>query len=177
MYWTKYSRGNRSSILRTELDGTNPATLVTDLEDPFGIAIDFSSQRLYWADRDAGKIQSSDLQGQGVLTVFQVSDGLDSQPYGVALGGNRIYWSTQGSDRLQSGSKGGGQIITHYNATTTLGHLSVIPSVDLPQNRTNHCAGHNCRKVCVLTAASSRCLEWAAMQWRTDGIVVRVPNK
>ena len=157
MYWTKY--WVPSSIWRSKLDGRNPVTLVTGLKDPHGIAIDFSSQRLYWADKDANKIQSSDLQGQDVQTVFQVSDGLDRYPYGVAVVGNRIYWGTHGS-RLQSGSKSGGQIITHcYRSILSLGQLSVVPNIDLPRNRTNHCEGHNCPKVCVLTATSYRCLE------------------
>ena len=94
--------------MKSELDGRNPVTLVTGLRNPIGIAIDFSSQRLYWADSSAHKIQSSNLQGHDVQTVFQVSDGLDARPRGVAVVGKRIYWSTWGSYKLQSGSKSGG---------------------------------------------------------------------
>ena len=161
MYWTKYvsSSSSTSSIWRSELDGNNPVTLVPGLKDPHGIAIDFSFQRLYWADKDSNKIQSSDLQGENIQTVFQVSDGLDRHPYGVAVVGNRIYWSTHGLNRLQSGSKAGGQITTHYNGTSYLRQLAVVPSIDLPQNRTNHCAGRRCAMICVLTATSSRCLD------------------
>ena len=156
MYWAKYSSGH-SSIIRSELDGTNPVTLVTGLENPQGIAIDFPSHRLFWADLMAHRIQSSDLKGHDVQTVYQLKDR--SYPFGVAVMGSRIYWTTRGSKKLQSGSKAGGQIITHYNGTIALRHLSVVPSIDLSRNRTNHCAGRNCRKVCVLTATSSRCLE------------------
>ena len=158
MHWTNYVRWS-GSIWRSELDGRNPVTLVTGLRNPYGIAIDFSSQRLYWTESYANTIQSSDLRGQGVQTVFQVSDGLDRYPWGVGVVGDRIYWGTQGSYTLQSGSKSGGQIVTHYNGTNYLSNLAVVPSPDLPRNRTNHCEGHNCRKVCVLTATSSRCLE------------------
>ena len=161
MYWIKSSSYSASSILKSELDGNNPVTLVTGLRSAWGIAIDFLSQRLYWADNyyfGANKIQSSDLQGLDVRTVFQVSDGKEPHPYGVAVVGNRIYWSIVHSGRLQSGNKSGGQIITHYNSTISLWNLAVVPSIDMPRNHINHCAGHNCQKVCVLTATSSRCL-------------------
>ena len=104
MYWTTYS--GYSAIVRSELDGTNPVTLVTGLGDIFGIAIDFSSQRLYWADRYFQMIRSSDLEGHGVQTVYQLEHR--PGPLGVAVVGNRVYWSTWGSHKLQSGSKLGG---------------------------------------------------------------------
>ena len=56
MYFTKSYDGSTGSIMRSELDGRNPVTLVTGLKEAHGIAIDFSSRRLYWTDVRANRI-------------------------------------------------------------------------------------------------------------------------
>ena len=139
------------------MDGETSDRLVMDLSDPYGIVINFASRRLYWADRDINSIQSSNLHGRDVRPLVQLRS--DSKPLGVALHGDRIYWSTWGTAKLQSRTKKEGPIATHYVGNRSVYHLTVGQYLDLPKNRTNHCEGHNCAKVCVLTAKSSRCLE------------------
>ena len=156
MYWTKYLQAG-SSIWRSDLDGSNGVRILDHLKYPYGIAIDFSSRRLYWADFEDSRIQSSDLQGRNFRATFKLPN--ESYPTGVVVIGHRIYWGTWGSGKLQSGGKVGRQIITYYNGADTIHHLAVVPSTALSRNRTNHCEVPGCPKVCVLTATSYRCLE------------------
>lgn len=148
------------------MDGVNEFRIRTDLPSPRGIAIDFASQRLYWADYHTSQIQSSDLDGTDVQLLCQLPSG--SAPWGVVVVGSRTYWGTWGTKKLQSRSHSGGQIQTHYHETSRVFHLAVGPNAGLPTNRANHCEGHDCPKVCVLTATNSfSCIE------RTTTTVVR----
>lgn len=154
MYWTRFSSWSRSSIATAGMDGTSPRTIVTGLTEPCGIVVDFSVSRLYWADWEAGKIQSSDLNGRDVRTLFPAS-----QPYGIVVVGERIIWANKGNRELWSRSgrefKNASRLHTdnHY-----IRHLAVVPNFGLPNSRENHCDGQNCTRVCVLSALSFRCL-------------------
>ena len=59
MYWTSLA-GN---ILKAGMDGSDMTLIVSGLESPAGIVIDNEASRLYWADRVANVIQSSNLAG------------------------------------------------------------------------------------------------------------------
>jgi len=56
-------------IQRSNLDGSNPQTIVSGLTDPLGITLDEESARLYWTDFTAGTIQSAALNGSEVITI------------------------------------------------------------------------------------------------------------
>ena len=141
--------------MRAGMDGSNPVTLVSASGDAYGIVIDFKASRLFWPDDDHHKIQSSDLTGGDRRTVVQLSTGM---PHGIAYVKDRIYWGEYGSKKLQSSITAGDDITTLHTDSSGIRHLTIVPDFSLPRNRTNHCARHNCEKVCVLTAASYRCL-------------------
>ena len=145
-----------SSINRASMDGTNPTTLVnTGLEHPWGITIDFKTSRLFWTDMHTNKIESSSLQGCDRRTVISLSDvGL----LGIAVSNERIYWGEYSGKKLQSSTKDGKEVITLHGGTNSVLGVALVPDLNLPQNRTNHCARNSCSRVCVLTTTSSRCL-------------------
>ena len=63
MYWSEYG----GSIIKAGMDGSNALEIVTALaSDPIGIAIDFSSFRLFWVDYLRNKVQSSNMDGTDV---------------------------------------------------------------------------------------------------------------
>lgn len=66
LYWVNPT-DNR--IQRSNLDGTNPETVLSGLTDPYGITLDEEQGRLYWTDFTAGLIQSAELDGSDLLTV------------------------------------------------------------------------------------------------------------
>ena len=153
MYYTRYEPN--LSIMRAGMDGSSPVTLVFASGDAYGIVIDFKASKLFWPDDDHHKIQSSNLAGGDRRTVIQLSTGM---PHGIAYVKDRIYWGEYGSKKLQSSITAGDDITIVHTDSGSIRHLTVVPDFSLPRNRTNHCARHSCEKVCVLTAASFRCL-------------------
>ena len=156
MYWTSQSPG---SIQKAGMDGSSPVTIVTGLNLPRGLAIDFAARRLYWADMNDNRIQTSDLDGRGFRTVVQLPG--DRYPWGIAVSKDRIYFGNNDSDgnnRLQSCTKDGQDIETLYTQDTHIRHMVLLPAVDRPTNRKNHCEGQNCSMLCVLSQTSYRCL-------------------
>ena len=139
------------------MDGSNPVTVVSSygLSDPFGITIDLKTSRLFWSDLSANRIESSNFDGIDRHIVARVPS---AGPYGIAVLNERIYWGELGGKKLQSTGITGEDTVTMYNATRGIRHVTLVPNFNLPQNRTNHCARHTCSRVCVLTAATFRCL-------------------
>ncbi|MDX1567729.1 MAG: IPT/TIG domain-containing protein [Longimicrobiales bacterium] len=84
IYWTNMSRGPSGSIQRARLDGTpiegDPEYLIPkgDIVTGKEIELDLEGGRMYWADRDAPRIQRANLDGSGLETVlsgFKTDDG------------------------------------------------------------------------------------------------------
>ena len=153
MYWTRYSSG---SLHRAGMDGSNSRTLATGLVGPRGMTIDVTSERFYGTERNSFTISSINLDGQGLRSLVQLPTG--SNPYGMAVYGDRIYWGKAGDKKLQSSTKDGKDVQTLYTDAQDIHHLVIVPSVEQPANRVNHCVGRNCSKLCVLTPTSYRCL-------------------
>ena len=129
MYWTVATGPDRSGgmIMKAGLDGSNPVVVVGGLLDPYGIAIDFRAQRLYWADEDRQKIQSSSINGSDVQTVLELTIGSD--PFGIVVLEDRIYFSTFTSRKLQSINKSGGDLQTHYERAEQIGHIVLVEDI------------------------------------------------
>ena len=64
MYRTRSSIG---SIHKAGMDGTDPLTLVTGLNVPAGVTIDFGSRRLYWTQEYGHIITVQKAQFWGLL--------------------------------------------------------------------------------------------------------------
>ena len=161
MFWTSYNSIDSTvvdgSVSRAGMDGWDPSVIVTGLGVPYGIAIDFQSSRLYWADGGYNRVQSSNLEGTDIQTVITLPR--DSVPFGIALHGGRIYCTNWITKRLQSFTTAGQDVRVLHEDSNNLKHLAVISSrSDLPRNRTNHCANQQCPKLCVLTRTSFRCV-------------------
>ena len=153
LYFSRHSPG---SIMSAGTDGSDRIILVSRLQTPYGIAIDFSERRIYWADRGTNRIQSCDTQGQGIRTVVQLRPG-DYQPWGIALLNGTVYWGNYNVKAFQSGRKSGQDVRSVYNGDY-IRMLTIVPPSGLPTNRTNHCKGQRCSGICVLTTNSFRCL-------------------
>ena len=158
MFWTSSVHENNCSIWRSWMDGTNSTQLVTGLNGPRGITIDFHhSRRLYWVSFHDRRVESSDMEGQDFKTILQLS--AVSDPIGVGVLGGRLYWTTSSQRTLESSTVSGKDVQLLHNDTSQLFYMTVVPRPDyLPQNRQNHCENQSCTKVCVLTPTSYRCL-------------------
>ena len=130
-----------------------PSDSYQDWENLVAFILDFHGARLYWADLEAKKIQSSSLYGGEVITIAEVPIG----PYGIALLNDRLYWGYWDSRLVQSCSKSGAEIRKVYEGTASSRDFTV-PTWNLPTNRTNHCDHSGCSNVCLLGLVSFNCL-------------------
>uniref|UniRef100_A0A8U7NQK8 Uncharacterized protein n=1 Tax=Corvus moneduloides TaxID=1196302 RepID=A0A8U7NQK8_CORMO len=107
LYWSDW--GSRPHIAQGAQDGAPPKPLVTeDVERPQGLALDQSSQRLYWADGRLHTVSSVALDGSGRQTHLRDPQHL-AQPLGLAVFQDWAFWTdpSRGSlvaTRLQGGS-------------------------------------------------------------------------
>lgn len=63
LYWTDW--GDNPKIERSFLDGSSRKTVIdTDLGFPNGLALDYATCQLYWADALRDRIETSDLHGR-----------------------------------------------------------------------------------------------------------------
>lgn len=64
MYWTDW--GEIPKIERAGMDGTNRAVIIdTEIYWPNALTLDYSQQKLYWADAKYNFIHRSNLDGTG----------------------------------------------------------------------------------------------------------------
>lgn len=93
IYWTN-SDIYHPTIERALLNGSNREVLIdSDLRQLTGIAIDYRSRRLYWADMREGiyyRIDSSNLDGKEREIVYE---GTHTKPFGIAVDENAVYWT------------------------------------------------------------------------------------
>jgi len=91
IYWTDFTNdAGSNNIWRMDLDGTNEEVIVSNLNEPYGIAIDNVAGKIYWGDSD-GTISKADLDGYNLELGFFNVDG--SQWTGISLDveNNRMY--------------------------------------------------------------------------------------
>ena len=69
MYWTDW--GDEPKIERANLDGTERFTLVnTSLGWPNGLALDFSTNKIYWGDAKEDTIEVANMDGSERRTLL-----------------------------------------------------------------------------------------------------------
>ncbi len=83
VFWAT-TPGAIGSIWRSNLDGSDPQTIVTGQSRPGGVAV--SGDHLYWAAVGTGAIWEASLDGTGRK---QIASGLD----GVAANSTNLYWT------------------------------------------------------------------------------------
>jgi sugar lactone lactonase YvrE len=88
IYWTDLGA---SEIRRSNLDGTQPQTVISGATGAFGLSLDLQNCKLYWTSTSNGRIHRANLDGSGVETVLS---GLLA-PGGVRphIPGGWIYWT------------------------------------------------------------------------------------
>ncbi|KAF4521568.1 hypothetical protein B566_EDAN001288 [Ephemera danica] len=101
MYWADW--GEQSHIVRAGMDGSQMEALITkDLHWPNSVAVDYTNQRLYWADAKLHTLESSHLDGTDRRMVAKSKVG---DPYSIALFENSLYWSDADGFEIRSCDK------------------------------------------------------------------------
>ena len=80
IHWTERISQTRGNIRRANLNGSSVAVLAQLRSVPFGIAVDSSTRKLYWAN-SRGRIQRSNLNGSFIQNIV---DGLGT-PSAIAI--------------------------------------------------------------------------------------------
>ena len=135
------------------MDGSNSVVIATGVREGWDILTDFKNSEIIWSDGPSNEIESSNFDGDDRKLVLSCP-----YPWGMALGKDRIIWGERNSYKLRSSTLTGEDIITLYTGTSEVTDVEIVPSYGLPYNLENHCAGHKCDKVCVLTVNSFRCI-------------------
>jgi hypothetical protein len=116
IYWTNMGnlKANDGSIDRADLDGGNITCIVPPggTFTPKQLQLDQKNRKLYWSDREGMRVMRCNLDGSGVETLLDTSEG-DSRPgpdatkwcVGIAVdaAGGKFYWTQKGDDNAGRG--------------------------------------------------------------------------
>ena len=91
MYWTDNAQPGGARIRRASADGNDIETVVVKPLRALRIALDVTSDKMYWTEDVVGRIQRANLDGSSITTLVT---GLFS-PRNIALDvtANKMYWS------------------------------------------------------------------------------------
>ncbi|XP_037071386.1 low-density lipoprotein receptor-related protein 6-like [Pollicipes pollicipes] len=152
MVWTNVASPARIELSR--LDGSQRRILVDrQIAFPSGLAADFHSKRVFWADRQ--KIWSSDLHGKKQLLV----DRSLGKVRGLAVLGDFLYWVDPDQQLIERVHKQTGK--EHHVVVSRMEGLTALAAVSrlTRQTITSHpCYGNGlCSHLCVAVAGQATC--------------------
>lgn len=91
MFWSDW--GISAKIERAYMDGGDRRTIIsTSLSQPNGIAVDYSSSKIYWSDSDMDKIEYSNYDGTSRTTLETEASGL-KYPFALTVAKTLLFWS------------------------------------------------------------------------------------
>ena len=105
LFWTDWE-DNKARIERALMDGTSRTRIKTsNLRHPNGLAIDFTTNRLYWCDAATDQIGSMLFDGSSSRILYNSL----SHPFGVVIHKDKLYWTDWKKTSIFQGSKNGGR--------------------------------------------------------------------
>ena len=116
IYWTNMGNpsANDGSINRADLDGKNLTNIIPPggTFTPKQLQLDKKNGKLYWSDREGMRVMRANLDGSGIETLVDTSQG-EARPgkeirkwcVGIALDldGGKLYWTQKGADNAGDG--------------------------------------------------------------------------
>ncbi|KAJ7055686.1 hypothetical protein C8F01DRAFT_1258068 [Mycena amicta] len=110
IYWTNMgTKANDGFLSRANLDGSEITTIVPPgkTHTPKQLVLDIQSERLYWADREGGRIQRCSLDGSNLEALYvsasTAEEHSDQRTWcvGIALdpARNLVYWTQKGGSK------------------------------------------------------------------------------
>uniref|UniRef100_A0AAY4CHR9 Low-density lipoprotein receptor-related protein 4 n=1 Tax=Denticeps clupeoides TaxID=299321 RepID=A0AAY4CHR9_9TELE len=168
MYWTDW--GANPKIERAGMDASSRMVIISsNLTWPNGLAIDYHTERLYWADAGMKTIEYSNFDGSGrqVLINSQLP-----HPFGLTLHDDKIYWTDWQSKSIQSADK-----LTGLGRSTLAENLENLMDIHMFHRHRNSvrtpCTVNNggCSHLCLLAPAPklSSCACPTGINLQVDG--------
>ncbi|XP_053482709.1 low-density lipoprotein receptor-related protein 1B [Ictalurus furcatus] len=158
MYWSVI--GDHSHIEESAMDGSMRRVLLDKkLRRPTGLALDYFSQHLYWADAELSVIGSVCLDGSDPRVVIDGKQGM-SQPYRIDIFEDLIY-GTDLKHEVFRVHKYGKQPVELLDPAIEKATHVMIAHRFKQQDVTNPCLKITCDYMCLLnpTGASCACPE------------------
>ncbi|XP_046700598.1 low-density lipoprotein receptor-related protein 1B isoform X5 [Silurus meridionalis] len=158
MYWSVI--GDHSHIEESAMDGSMRRVLLDKkLRRPTGLALDYFSQRLYWADAELSVIGSVCLDGSDPRVVISGKQGA-TQPYRIDIFEDLIY-GTDLKHKVFRVHKYGKQPVEFLDPAIEKATHIMIAHRFKQQEVTNPCLKITCDFMCLLnpTGASCACPE------------------
>lgn len=158
MYFTNL-QDRSPQIERAALDGTEREVLFfSGLSKPVTLAIDNKFGKLFWADSDLRRIESSDLSGANRVVL---EDANILQPVGLTIFGDHLYWIDRQQQMIERIEKTNGHSRTKIQARIAqLSDIHAVKELD-PQEFAEHpCAQDNggCSHICIVKGdGTARC--------------------
>ena len=91
MFWTDW--GEFPKVERASMDGQDRQVVISSgLGEPYGITIDYGSQRIYWADNNEDRIEFSYYDGTGRTVLVGAAQGV-VDPFGLTIYQDLLYWT------------------------------------------------------------------------------------
>ena len=103
MFWTDY--GVVAKIETAGMDGGERRTLhFSEISQPNGIAIDYSSGRIYWSDAGMDRLEFSNFDGSDRTIVENAISGL-VHPFAVTVADELLFWSDWETQKIYATHK------------------------------------------------------------------------
>ncbi|TKS67243.1 Low-density lipoprotein receptor-related protein 2 [Collichthys lucidus] len=157
IFWTDWYRP--AKIMRAWGDGSHALSIVnTTLGWPNGLAIDWSSMRLYWVDAFFDKIEHSNFDGQNRISLDRITQ--ISHPFGLTIFEGYAYftdWRLGGIVRVRK-TDGGEMIIIRRGISHVMHVKSFNSNSQIGSNLCNRQANPNgdCSHFCFPAPDSQR---------------------
>lgn len=156
VFWTDW--GPAPKIERAEMDGRNRRSIVNEsVFWPNGLTLDFTTNRIYWADAKHNVIETAFFDGTDRRKV--ISKGLP-HPFALTIFEDALYWTDWHTKSISTANKatGVGLKILHSNLHFPMDIHSYHPQRQ-PKYK-NHCGPSNggCEHMCLPNKKSYSCV-------------------
>ena len=149
MFWSNMV--NPAKIERAAMDGTEAVTLFSsNLDAPIALAVDPSTDTLYWSDVSLNRIESSDIFGGNRRALATNGDIL--HPNGLAVLGNYIFWIDKETHYIEKMNKtNGGDRKKVQGRVSNLSDIIAVRQLTSAEISKNPCSNTNggCSHICV----------------------------
>ncbi|XP_065254712.1 low-density lipoprotein receptor-related protein 6 isoform X5 [Emys orbicularis] len=158
MYFTNLQERS-PKIERAALDGTEREILFfSGLSKPIALALDSQLSKLFWADSELRRIESSDLSGANRIVL---EDSNILQPVGLTVFENWLYWIDKQQQMIEKIDMTGREGRTKVQARIAqLSDIHAVKELNIQEYRQHPCSQDNggCSHICIVKGdGTTRC--------------------
>ena len=150
LFWSDW--GDHPKIERSNQDGSSRQVIVeTDMVWPNGLAIDYVTNKIYWADGKLSTIESADFDGKNRQVVLK-SKAFIQHPFAVDVFEDEIYWSDWAQLSVLKTNKFGvsnGTVEQVLGPLHSVNDIAIVHTSSQPKEARNRCSNEGCSHLCL----------------------------